>query len=295
MEEGEGHGTRGTPTEPGHSGEGEQATAEPHREPPADAQQVPLSIYLKENMAPAATNGVHERERAEGEARGLGGTQDGTGLSASAPAPPQSMHIPEQKNGEVPNAPVGTTSTPMGMTSTPVGTASTPVGTTSTPMGTASTPVGMTSVPVGMASVPVGTASAPVETASTPVGTTSTPVGTTSTSVGTASTPVGTTSTPVGMTSVPVGMASAPVEMASAPVGMTSAPMETASAPMGTAPPSGQAQNGARGRQYYEVHLTLAKPKPVKNRTARPFGTQAPTAPSQPPERARAAELPPPP
>ncbi|OPJ88096.1 synaptopodin [Patagioenas fasciata monilis] len=30
-----------------------------------------------------------------------------------------------------------------------------------------------------------------------------------------------------------------------------------------------------KGRQYYEVHLTLAKPKPVKNRTARPFGTQA--------------------
>ncbi|XP_040429449.1 synaptopodin isoform X4 [Cygnus olor] len=205
MEEGEGHGTRGTPPEP------------------ADDQQVPLSIYLKENMAPAATNGLHERERAEGEVGKLGGMQDGIGVSVAAPVPPQNVHVPEQKNGEVPSAPMGAGSTPMGTASVPMGTANTPMGTANAPMGTAS--------------VPMGTASSP---------------------------------------------------------------MGTASAPMGTATPAGQAQNGARSRQYYEVHLTLAKPKPVKNRTARPFGTQKATTPSQgpsqPPERApAAAELPPPP
>ncbi|XP_040429448.1 synaptopodin isoform X3 [Cygnus olor] len=219
MEEGEGHGTRGTPPEP------------------ADDQQVPLSIYLKENMAPAATNGLHERERAEGEVGKLGGMQDGIGVSVAAPVPPQNVHVPEQKNGEVPSAPMGAGSTPMGTASVPMGTANTPMGTANAPMGTASVPMGMPSEPMGMPSAPVGTASSP---------------------------------------------------------------MGTASAPMGTATPAGQAQNGARSRQYYEVHLTLAKPKPVKNRTARPFGTQKATTPSQgpsqPPERApAAAELPPPP
>lgn len=60
------------------------------------------------------------------------------------------------------------------------------------------------------------------------------------------------------------------------------------------APPATQAQSGAQSRQYYEVHLTLAKPKPVKNRTARPFGTQTPPGLSQPPERAPGTEPPPP-
>ncbi|XP_068815912.1 synaptopodin [Struthio camelus] len=55
--------------------------------------------------------------------------------------------------------------------------------------------------------------------------------------------------------------------------------------------------NGTHGKQYYEVHLTLAKPKPVKNRTARPFGIQASAVKSQGPvaEQGPAAELPPPP
>ncbi|XP_019329341.1 PREDICTED: synaptopodin [Aptenodytes forsteri] len=69
----------------------------------------------------------------------------------------------------------------------------------------------------------------------------------------------------------------------------------TAGTATGTASPASRQQNGVQGRQYYEVHLTLAKPKPVKNRTARPFGTQASPASGQPAEGPPAAELPPPP
>ncbi|XP_010187637.1 PREDICTED: synaptopodin, partial [Mesitornis unicolor] len=63
----------------------------------------------------------------------------------------------------------------------------------------------------------------------------------------------------------------------------------------GTASQPSRQQNGTQGRQYYEVHLTLAKPKPVKNRTARPFGTQTSPTSGQPAEGSPAAELPPPP
>nr|XP_038042379.1 synaptopodin isoform X2 [Anas platyrhynchos] len=299
MEEGEGHGTRGTPPEP------------------ADAQQVPLSVYLKENMAPATTNGLHERERAEGEAGRLGGMQDGVGGSVAAPVPSQSVRIPEQKNGEVAAAPMGTGSISIGTGNAPVGTASVTLGTGNTPVGTAKVTLGtgnveMPSVPVGTASTPVGTASAPMGTANTPMGTANSPMGTASVptgmanaSMGMPSAPMGTDNTSMGSASVPMGMPSEPMGMPSAPVGTASTPLGTASSPVGTATPSGQAQNGARSRQYYEVHLTLAKPKPVKNRTARPFGTQTPATPSQgpegvpsqPPERAPPAptELPPPP
>ncbi|XP_068553996.1 synaptopodin isoform X2 [Anas acuta] len=320
MEEGEGHGTRGTPPEP------------------ADAQQVPLSVYLKENMAPAATNGLHERERAEGEAGRLGGMQDGVGGSVAAPVPSQSVRIPEQKNGEVAGAPVGTGSisigtgnAPMGTASITLGTGNTPVGTASVtlgtgnvempsvPVGTASAPMGMANPPMGTPNTPMGTATAPMGTANSPMGTASVPMGTASVPtgmanasmgmpsapMGTANTSMGSASVPMGMPSEPMGMPSAPVGTASSPVGTASTPLGTASSPVGTATPSGQAQNGARSRQYYEVHLTLAKPKPVKNRTARPFGTQTPATPSQgpegvpsqPPERAPPAptELPPPP
>ncbi|XP_066861530.1 synaptopodin isoform X1 [Anser cygnoides] len=317
MEEGEGHGARGTPPEP------------------ADGQQVPLSIYLKENMAPAATNGLHERERAEGEVGKVGGMQDGIGVSVAAPVPPQNVHVPERKNGEVPGAPMGTGSTPMGTASmttgtgnapvgtasitmgtgnTPVGTASmtmgtgnaavempsVPMGTANTPMGTANAPMGTASVPMGTANTPMGTANAPMGTASVPMGTASASIGMASASMGMPSAPMGTANAPMGTASVPMGMPSAPMGTANTPMGTASTPMGTASSPMGTATPAGQAQNGARSRQYYEVHLTLAKPKPVKNRTARPFGTQKATTPSQgpsqPPERApAAAELPPPP
>ncbi|NXL83164.1 SYNPO protein, partial [Alectura lathami] len=274
MEEGEGHSTRGTPTEPGHCGGGEQENVAPHQEPPAEFQQVPLSVYLKENMALATTNGVHELERAESEVGGLQGTQASVGTSVATPAPPESTHIPEQKNGEVASVSAGTDSVPMGMASAP--------------MVTASVPTVTANVSTGMASASVGTASAPVGTGSMPVGTASVSTGTASMPVGMASTPVVTASAPVVEASAPLGTANAPMEMASAPMG-------TASAPMGTATAATQAQNGVRGRQYYEVHLTLAKPKPVKNRTARPFGTQAPAVPSQPPERAPGTELPPPP
>uniref|UniRef100_A0A8C3BUG4 Synaptopodin n=1 Tax=Cairina moschata TaxID=8855 RepID=A0A8C3BUG4_CAIMO len=287
MEEGEGLGTRGTPPEP------------------ADAQQVPLSVYLKENMAPAAANGLHERERAEGEAGRLGGMQDGVGGSVAAPVPPQSVRIPEQKNGEAAGAPVGTGSIAIGTGNAPVGTASITVGTGNTPVGTASVALGTGNAAVEMPSVPVGTASAPMGTADSPMGTASVPTGMANASMGMPSAPMGTASTSVGSASVPMGMPSEPMGMPSAPVGTANTPLGTASSPVGTATPSGQAQNGARSRQYYEVHLTLAKPKPVKNRTARPFGTQTPAtpsqgpegAPSQPPERAPPAptELPPPP
>ncbi|XP_072728147.1 synaptopodin [Ciconia boyciana] len=171
MEEGEGQGTKPEPSQPGTPGE------EPCRRPPAEAQQVPLSIYLKENMASAAANGVQERAAGgmESGAGGLGDAGAPAGPSVAALALPQS---PEKgKNGEVPG------------------------------------------------------------------------------------------------------------EVPSAPAGTAT----------GTASPASQEQNGAQSRQYYEVHLTLAKPKPVKNRTARPFGTQASPTSGQPTEGPPAAELPPPP
>uniref|UniRef100_A0A8B9SKM4 Synaptopodin n=1 Tax=Anas platyrhynchos TaxID=8839 RepID=A0A8B9SKM4_ANAPL len=254
------------------------------------------------------------------------------------PVPSQSVRIPEQKNGEVAaapmgtgsisigtgNAPVGTASITLGTGNTPVGTAkvtlgtgnvempSVPVGTASTPSGTASAPMGMANPPMGMPNTPMGTAITPMGTANSPMGTASVPTGMANASMGMPSAPMGTASTsmgsasvPMGMPSEPMGMPSAPVGTASTPLGTASTPLGTASSPVGTATPSGQAQNGARSRQYYEVHLTLAKPKPVKNRTARPFGTQTPATPSQgpegvpsqPPERAPPAptELPPPP
>ncbi|XP_040458773.1 synaptopodin [Falco naumanni] len=177
MEEGEGPGMKPEPEQPSAPGEGLQANASPCREPPADVQQVPLSVYLKENMASATTNGMQERVASGMESGGEGLRDAGApaGPSTVALALPQSPE--EGKNSEVPGK-----------------------------------------VP----SAPVGTAT---------------------------------------------GMAS----------------------------PAGQRQNGTQGRQYYEVHLTLAKPKPVKNRTARPFGTQAPRTSGQPTEGPPAAELPPPP
>ncbi|XP_059681560.1 synaptopodin [Gavia stellata] len=177
MEEGEGQGTKPEPSQPGTPGEELRANASPCREPPAEAQQVPLSVYLKENMASAATNSVQELAAGQMESGtgGLGNAEAPVGPSTVALALPQSPE--EGKNGEVPGE-----------------------------------------VP----SVPVGTAT-------------------------------------------------------------------------GTASPAGRQQNGVQGRQYYEVHLTLAKPKPVKNRTARPFGTQASLASGQPVEGPPAAELPPPP
>ncbi|XP_010577511.1 PREDICTED: synaptopodin [Haliaeetus leucocephalus] len=182
MEEGEGQGTKPEPDQPGTLGEGLQANTSPCRETPAEAQQVPLSIYLKENMASAATNGVQEgmASRMESRAGGLGVAGAPAGLSTTAAlALPQSPK--EGKNGEVPGE-----------------------------------------VPSKVPSAPVGTAT-------------------------------------------------------------------------GTASPASQRQNGVQGRQYYEVHLTLAKPKPVKNRTARPFGTQSSPASGQPADGPPATELPPPP
>ncbi|XP_076206539.1 synaptopodin [Aptenodytes patagonicus] len=177
MEEGEGQGMKPEPSQPGTPGEELRANASPCQEPLAEAQQVPLSVYLKENMASAATNGVQQRA-AGGMESGTGGLRDAgapAGLSTVALALPQSPE--EGKNGEVPG------------------------------------------------------------------------------------------------------------EVPSAPAGTAT----------GTASPAGRQQNGVQGRQYYEVHLTLAKPKPVKNRTARPFGTQASPASGQPAEGPPAAELPPPP
>ncbi|XP_071615145.1 synaptopodin isoform X1 [Heliangelus exortis] len=178
MEQGEGQEMK---PEPSALGEGQQGDTSRCREPPAEAQQVPLTVYLKENIGSATTNGVRERE-AGGMERGVGGCGDAeapAGLSAAALALPQSSA--EGKNGEMPSE--------------------------------------------------------------------------------------------------------VPSEMPSEPAGTTT----------GTTSPASQEQNGVQGRQYYEVHLTLAKPKPVKNRTARPFGTQASPASSQPVEGPPATELPPPP
>ncbi|XP_017683328.1 PREDICTED: synaptopodin [Lepidothrix coronata] len=185
MEEGEGQGMKAEPDQPGNPGERMRTNAPPCQEPPAEAQQVPLSVYLKENMASATTNGVQE-QAASGMERGMEGLGDAgapAGLSMAPVALPQ--HAEEGKNIDVPSEVPG-------------------------------------EVPSEVPSVPAGTAT---------------------------------------------GMAS----------------------------PGGQQQNGVQGRQYYEVHLTLAKPKPVKNRTARPFGTQASPTSSQPAEEPPAPELPPPP
>ncbi|XP_075020882.1 synaptopodin [Calonectris borealis] len=177
MEEGKGQGTKPEPSQPGTPGEELQANASPCPELPAEAQQVPLSIYLKENMASAATNGMQEGV-AGGMEGGAGVLRDAgasVGPSTAALALPQSPE--EGKNGEVPGG-----------------------------------------VPSALAGMATGTASL-----------------------------------------------------------------------------ASQEQNGARGQQYYEVHLTLAKPKTVKNRTARPFGTQMSPASGQPAEGPPTAELPPPP
>ncbi|XP_070595163.1 synaptopodin [Erythrolamprus reginae] len=48
-------------------------------------------------------------------------------------------------------------------------------------------------------------------------------------------------------------------------------------------------------RQYCEVRLTLSKPQAVKNRTARPFGTQSLAKILSPAEKSPVAEIPPPP
>ncbi|KAM9130666.1 synaptopodin isoform 1-T1 [Pangshura tecta] len=61
------------------------------------------------------------------------------------------------------------------------------------------------------------------------------------------------------------------------------------------APVTSKECNGGPNKQYYEVHLTLAKPMPVKNRTARPFGTQSSATTSQPTEKSPGVEFPPPP
>ncbi|OXB59441.1 hypothetical protein ASZ78_004800 [Callipepla squamata] len=351
MEEGEGHGTQGAPRE--------QEDVAPRRESPTEGQQVPLSIYLKENMALAAANGVH-KEKVEREVGGVPGMQDSSGTRVATPAPLESARIPEQKNGDVPSVPVvsanastGAVSTSLGTASMTVGTAGTPLGTDSTPTGTATMPVvtanmtmrragtpieaastpvvrasapmltasiptgmamantatGTASVPIVSANVTTGTASSPMLTASMPIGTASTHTVTTSVPMGTASTHTVTTSVPMGTASIPMGMADAPMGMANASMGTASPPMLTPNAPVvtsniptvasstppGAAPPATQAQSGAQSRQYYEVHLTLAKPKPVKNRTARPFGTQTPPGVlSQRQERPPGIEHPPP-
>ncbi|XP_074408271.1 synaptopodin [Zonotrichia albicollis] len=194
MEHSQGQGMKPEPGQPGNPGEGMLANASPCQELPAEAQQVPLSVYLKENMAAAATNGVQE-QAAGGMERGVEGLGNAAAPAGPNPLPafvlPQSPE--EGKNGKVPGE-----------------------------------------VPAEM----------PAE--------------------------------------VP---GEVPSEVPSAPAGTAT----------GMAPPGGQQQNGTQGRQYYEVHLTLAKPKPVKNRTARPFGTQASPASAQPAEEPPAPELPPPP
>lgn len=48
-------------------------------------------------------------------------------------------------------------------------------------------------------------------------------------------------------------------------------------------------------KQYCEVRLTLSKPMPVKNRTARPFGTQSVVTTQTPAEKSPVVEFPPPP
>ncbi|XP_064018119.1 LOW QUALITY PROTEIN: synaptopodin [Pogoniulus pusillus] len=181
MEESERQGMKPEPGQPSTPGEGLRVGTSPCQELPAEAQQVPLSVYLKENMALAATNGVQEQAASRMES-GVGRPEDAAAPTGSSmttlvltqsPKEGKASEVPGDVPSEVPNAPAGTVT--------------------------------------------------------------------------------------------------------------------------GAASPASQQQNGAQNRQYYEVHLTLAKPKPVKNRTARPFGTQTSPASSQPAEGPPATEMPPPP
>ncbi|XP_060621436.2 synaptopodin [Anolis sagrei] len=56
-----------------------------------------------------------------------------------------------------------------------------------------------------------------------------------------------------------------------------------------------ETQTHTTNKQYCEVRLTLSKPNPVKNRTARPFGTQSLVATHTPEEKSPVVECPPPP
>ncbi|XP_067423560.1 synaptopodin [Emydura macquarii macquarii] len=89
-------------------------------------------------------------------------------------------------------------------------------------------------------------------------------------------------------TAVPVATKETAVPVATKETAVPVATKETA------VPVATKEWNGMPSKQYYEVHLTLAKPMPVKNRTARPFGTQS-SATSQPTEKSPGVELPPPP
>ncbi|XP_069725095.1 synaptopodin isoform X1 [Phaenicophaeus curvirostris] len=108
---------------------------------------------------------------------------------------------------------------------------------------------------------------------------------------------LGDVAAPMGPNAAALALLQSPEERKNSKV-PSEAPGKAPDVPVGTTTgaesPASQ-QNGVQSRQYYEVHLTLAKPKPVKNRTARPFGTQASPTSSQPTEGPPAAELPPPP
>ncbi|XP_010136521.1 PREDICTED: LOW QUALITY PROTEIN: synaptopodin, partial [Buceros rhinoceros silvestris] len=107
MEESEGQGTKLEPDQLGTLGERVQANASPRQEPNAEAQQIPLSVYLKENMTSATTNGVQEREagRVQRGAEGLRDAGPPVGLSTVALDLPQSTE--EGTNGEMPGPPLG--------------------------------------------------------------------------------------------------------------------------------------------------------------------------------------------
>ncbi|NWI87055.1 SYNPO protein, partial [Pitta sordida] len=262
MEEGEGQGmVKPEPDQSRNLGEGMRGNASPCQEPPAEAQQVPLSIYLKENMTAATSNGVQEQE-ASGMERGmevLGDVGAPAGPSIAALSLPQSpeegenIEVPSEAPSEVPNAPAGTAT---GMASPAAQQQNGVQGrqyyevhlTLAKPK-----PVkNRTARPFGTQTSPAS--GQPAEEAPAP-------------ELPPPPTYAETLSSPPPLTRTATGMAS----------------------------PAAQQQNGVQGRQYYEVHLTLAKPKPVKNRTARPFGTQTSPASGQPAEEAPAPELPPPP
>nr|XP_014436618.1 synaptopodin isoform X2 [Pelodiscus sinensis]XP_025034830.1 synaptopodin isoform X1 [Pelodiscus sinensis] len=258
--------------------------------PNGDIQQVPLTIYLRENIKVSSTNGVHEPSANGHECTPVNDSENNVLVCSKEQT---ALVTDKEKNGEVINkeqnvlmidketVPVvcKETTVPVVCKETTV-----PVVCKETIVPVASKE---TTVPVSCKETTVPVASKEM-TVLISCKETFFPVASKETTV-----PVASKETTVPVTSkettVPVSCKEMPVPVVSEE---TTVPVSCKDMPV---PVASKEWNGTPNKQYYEVHLTLAKPKPVKNRTARPFGTQSSVTTSQPPEKSPGAELPPPP
>uniref|UniRef100_K7FWD8 Synaptopodin n=1 Tax=Pelodiscus sinensis TaxID=13735 RepID=K7FWD8_PELSI len=237
----------------------------PHLEetPSLPKSEVPLTIYLRENIKVSSTNGVHEPSANGHECTPVNDSENNVLVCSKEQT---ALVTDKEKNGEVINKEQNVLM--IDKETVPVVCKETTV------------PVVCkeTTVPVVCKETIV-----PVASKETTV-----PVASKETTV-----PVASKETTVPVTSkettVPVSCKEMPVPVVSEE---TTVPVSCKDMPV---PVASKEWNGTPNKQYYEVHLTLAKPKPVKNRTARPFGTQSSVTTSQPPEKSPGAELPPPP